>query len=188
MQVRLCHRKDIPKQEYGNVSPLFHGAGHLSSLSSLNTSLTQRFNTFLELKMKNEHLQHRVRELKQKLMQNPSDSTSTSTMALSSNFHGHPSSPTSSAPPTDLATAHASSTARDHSELAISINLNAGGIGVARNVTRDLDTAAFQEGNEDEPAKKKVRLIYTSTRLSSSGIEIPFRPRDKFHRPHNGCA
>jgi hypothetical protein len=62
---------------------------------------------------------------------------------MSSNFCGLPSPPTSSQPPPDPAP----STVPDHSESAKQTNPNP---------TRNFDAAGFQEGDQDEPAKKKV--------------------------------
>ncbi|KAF9780551.1 hypothetical protein BJ322DRAFT_1083717 [Thelephora terrestris] len=111
---------------------------------------TAMLNTFLELKMENERLQHRVRELraqKAPFMQTlPSLTVPTSTSAsLPSTFGAHPSSTTSSQLPIDPAP----STVSDHSESAMQTITNP--------VTRSLDAAGLQEGDQEEPAKKKTK-------------------------------
>jgi len=119
---------------------------------SRNTAMV---NTFLLLKMENELLQHRVRELrahKAPFMQTSSTSTTSILTAppMSSNFCSLPSLPTSSQPPPDPAP----STVPDHSEPAIQTNPNP---------TRNFDAAGFQEGDQDEPAKKKIKKQVPST-------------------------
>ena len=130
----LCCRKDVSKQEYGDVSSSFHQTQSHYFRAHVDI-VTSRLNTFLELKMENELLQHRVRELRaQKVpfLQTPSSSTT-----LNSNYGGM----TSSTP---------SSTVPDHSESGSgSTNPNP--------ATRNFDAAGLQEGDQDEPAKKKVR-------------------------------
>ena len=146
----LCYCKDVPKQEHGDVGPSFY---HITLPS--HASLTSRLNTFLELKMENERLQHRVRELraqKAPFMQTlPSLTVPTSTSAsLPSTFGAHLSSTMSSQLPIDPAP----STVSDHSELAMQTITNP--------VTRSLDAAGLQEGDQEEPAKKKVcRIRYS---------------------------
>lgn len=147
MQVFLRYCEDVPKQKYGDVRPPFYQIDH-SELT-----LAPRLNTFLELKMENERLQHRVRELraqKAPFLQTPPSSTTPPLMmtalTLSSNFGGTTSSEVPIGP--------TPSTVPDHSESVTSSNPNP--------VTRNLDAAGFQEGDQDEPAKKKVYYIHCS--------------------------
>jgi hypothetical protein len=105
------------------------------------------------MKMENERLQHRVRELrvqKAPFMQTPSSPVipTLTTSTLPSNFGGH--APSTASP--QLSVTRVPQTVLDHSELATQGNPNP--------VTRNLDTAGLQEGHQDEPAKKKVRRIW----------------------------
>lgn len=139
--------------------PLSLKLGHIAFNSC--TALTPRLNTFLELKMENLRLQHRVHELraqKAPFLQTPSTSMAPplTTSALPSNFGGNPSSTTSSLP-VQLPIDPPSSTIPDHTELT------------ATNpspVTRNFDAAGLQEGDQDEPAKKKVRRFDIQTQLT----------------------
>jgi len=102
-----------------------------------------RLNTFLELKMENQRLQYRIQELRAQQAQFASTSTAptltTTTLP-----------PTISSLPVQLPIDSPSPTVPDHSELAAT---NPGPI------TRNLEAAGFQEGDQGEPAKKKVRCI-----------------------------
>ena len=139
----LCYRKDVPKQEHGDVCPSFC---HITL--GLTWAPVSRLNTFLELKMENERLQHRVRELRAQkapfILQTPPSST-VPTLTASTNFGAHPSSTTSS----QLAIDPTPSVVLDHSESTIQPI-------PTTPVTRNLDVAGLQEGDQDEPAKKKV--------------------------------
>ena len=154
MQVFLRHREDVSKQEYSHVS-----AYARTPPLPLTCGLALRLNTFLELKMENQRLQHRIHELraqKAPFMQTTSTSMvpASATSTLPSNFGSNPSSATSSFPvqlrpavdPQPSAVLdHAESTAKNPSP-----------------ATRNFDAAGFQEGEQDEPAKKKVRRVQCS--------------------------
>lgn len=97
--------------------------------------------------MENLRLQHRVHELRAQkapfLQASPTSTAPALTAsALPSNFGGNPSSATSSLP-VQLPIDPPSSTVPDHTEQTP--------------VTRNFDAAGLQEGDQDEPAKKKVR-------------------------------
>jgi hypothetical protein len=112
--------------------------------------------------MENQRLQHRIRELralKAPFMQ-PGPSTSTAS-TLPSNFGGNPSSTTSSLPVQLQAPVDPSPTVPDHTE-STAANPSP--------VTRNFDAAGFQEGEQDEPAKKKVRGFRCSDPVDIIGI------------------
>jgi len=150
MQVFLRHREDVPKQEYGDVSA---SSDDTVTLRPAHVRRAPRLNTFLELKMENQRLQHRIHELraqKAPFMQTPSTSMASAlaTSTHPSNF-GTNSSPATSSfpvqlqPPVDLQPPavpdHTESTATNPSP-----------------ITRNFDATGFQEGEQDEPVKKKV--------------------------------
>lgn len=123
-----------------------------------HAALTSRLNTFLELKMENQRLQHRVHELraqKAPLMQTPSTSMAPPSAAstLPSHFGITPSLATSSQLQLPVDPGPRPPPVPDHIESAAA-NLSP--------VTRNFDAAGFQEDGQDEPAKKKVRPVERS--------------------------
>lgn len=131
----------------------------------------QRLNTFLELKAENQRLQYRIQELRAQqaqFVQTPSASTAPTSTASTLP-------PTMSSLPVQLPIDPPPSTVPDHSESAANPSP----------ITRNLDAAGFQEGDQDEPAKKKVPCIRCSDAVDITNA-MYFRPRNKFHRPHRG--
>ena len=141
--------------------------------------LTLRLNSFLELKMESQRLKHRIHELraqKAPFMQTPALAAS----ALPSNFGGNTPPTTSSLPvkiqpPVDVPPSvldPAESTATNSSP-----------------ITRSFDAAGFQEGEQDEPAKKKVCCVrYLDVIHLIASTQHDFRLRSKYRRPRNGFA
>ena len=134
--------------------------------------------------MQNEHLRHRINELgaqKAPFIQTPPGSTvpALGASAMQPHFSGNPSSTTSSLPmqpPIDPV----SSTVPDHIGLAIPSNLSP--------ITRNSEVAGFLEGDQDEPAKKKVRCVQCSGTADILTQAVCSRPRSKFRPPHSGFA
>ena len=157
MQVLLRHRKDAPKQEYRDVSVSFYGTQ--PHCFPLTRRVASRLNTFLELKMENQRLQHRINELRAHnapLMQIPSTSMDPALAASTfpSNFGSNPSSTTSPFPAQlQPPVGPQPPTVPDHTESTVTN---------PSPVTRNLDATGFQEGEQDEPAKKKVRHVQSS--------------------------
>ncbi|KAF9650765.1 hypothetical protein BDM02DRAFT_3154672 [Thelephora ganbajun] len=118
---------------------------------------TAMLNTFLELKMENQRLQHRIHELRAQnaaFMQTALTSTIPALPAsiLPSNFGGNQT-PTSSLP-VQIPIDPPPSTVPDHTE-STAANPSP--------VTRNFDAAGFQEGDPEEPAKKKTKKQVPST-------------------------
>lgn len=56
-------------------------------------------------------------------------------------------------------------------------------------ITRSFDAAGFQEGEQDEPAKKKVCCVrYLDVIHLIASTQHDFRLRSKYRRPRNGFA
>lgn len=116
---------------------------------------TPRLNTFLELKLENQRLENRIHELRIQKAPFPRTLPTPKTLAEvvsipRSNFGGNPLPNTSSVqppvdPPPPTVIDHTEPTAANPSP-----------------VTRSFDVTGFQEGEQDEPAKKKVRCVRPS--------------------------
>jgi len=115
---------------------------------------TAMLNTFLELKMENQRLQHRLHELRAlnapflQASSTPGGPTLTAS-ALPPTFGANPSSTTSSRLPIDLPP----STVQDHPEPTATNSSP---------VTRNFGAAGLQEDDQGEPAKKKTKKLAPS--------------------------
>ena len=112
------------------------------ALFLLTCSIDPRLNTFLELKMENQRLQHRIHELRAQKGTSIQTPSALTVSTVPSSFSSNPSPTTSS-----LSAQLWPPTVPDHAE-STAVNPSP--------VTRNLDAAGFQEGEQDEPAKKKV--------------------------------
>ena len=147
MQVLLRYRKGIPKQEYCDVSSPSYET--LPYRLSPRMTRPPRLNTFLELKMENQKLQHRLHELRARnapFLQTSSTSGGPTASALPPAFGAIQSSTTSSRLPIDSPP----STVQDHPESTAK---------TSGPVTRNFGAAGLQEGDQGEPAKKKVSRV-----------------------------
>ena len=141
-----------------------------------------RLNIFLELKIQNEQLRHHINKLraqKAPLIRAPRGSMAPAfgASAIPPHFTGNPS-PATSSLPMQPPICPASSTVPDYIGLAIPSHNSP--------ITRNSEVAGFLEGDQDEPAKKKVRCVRYLDTADTLTQTTYSRPRSKFHPPHSG--